>query len=87
MLVIRIPCAFLVVVFQGEILPCLLLINFIEDLEIDCLLTDLVSWLGFMQVNIHAENGKNLQHIRDCIAHQDRDCHLVTHLRVHFKKS
>jgi hypothetical protein len=35
MLVISIPCVFLAVVCEGVYMPCFLLINFIEDMEID----------------------------------------------------
>jgi hypothetical protein len=40
MLVISIPCAFLVVVFEGFSMLCFLLITFIEDLKIDGMLVD-----------------------------------------------
>jgi hypothetical protein len=41
-LVIRTPCAFLVVVVERESMLCFLLINFIDDIEIDSLAADLV---------------------------------------------
>jgi hypothetical protein len=43
MLVSSIPCACLVVVVEGESMLCLLLTNFIEDIEIDELVSDLAS--------------------------------------------
>jgi hypothetical protein len=43
MLVIGMPCTFLVVVVKGESMICFLLINFTEDREIHGLITDLAS--------------------------------------------
>jgi len=40
MMVISIPCVFLVVVFEGFSMLCFLLITFISDLEIDGMLVD-----------------------------------------------
>jgi hypothetical protein len=43
MLVIGMPCTFLVVVAKGESMICFLLINFTEDREIHGFITDLAS--------------------------------------------